>query len=115
VLLPSLGDNLVQVDGEVIGREKCVGCVRRKLWKGRPEVCPLKQIQWKDGLYDQYKISFNLLGAEMVHIYQILNCEIEDNYRLTLDYTQKSMYAKKCLPWHSLQCIKLISRKPPYL
>lgn len=27
--LPSLGDSLVQVDGEVTGRKKCVGCVRR--------------------------------------------------------------------------------------
>jgi hypothetical protein len=29
VLLPSLGDSLVQVGGEIIWREKCVGCVRR--------------------------------------------------------------------------------------
>ena len=29
MLLPSLGDSLVQVDGEVIERKKCVGCVRR--------------------------------------------------------------------------------------
>lgn len=102
MLLPSLGDSLVQVGGEVTGRKKCVGCVRNtegmfanpRYGKGGQRFVPSNKLSGKMGLYDQYKISFSLLGAEMVYIHQSLNCESEDNYSLTLGYIQKSRYAK---------------------
>jgi hypothetical protein len=43
------------------------GNVRQlRLWKGRTGLCPLRQTQWKDRLYDPNKILFNHLGAEMM-------------------------------------------------
>jgi hypothetical protein len=69
MLLPSSGDSLVQVDGEVT--ENCVGCVRRtegmfanpRFGKGGQGFVPSNRLSGKMGCMTN--ISFNLLGPEI--------------------------------------------------
>jgi len=43
-----------------------------------------------------------------------LSQESEDSYLLPQDYTENQVM-EKCLMWHSIRCVELLSRKPPHL